>query len=381
MRVHLCIVSDQVLPNLIPVLQEHPDEVLLLSSQAMGERTTQLAQQIRRQGIGVQILEGMPDHGLESIYAFALEVEERLARDYREAEITLNATGGNKLMALGLVEFFHDRRVLYTDTAHRRLEVLPGPGWAPAEIPMEDVLTVPVYLSAQGFQVRRVRSRQEEWRSAAQYRKGFCKRLAELAPRADYLIYLINKAAFHALNEQGQLVAPEQTIERTPRGAVADILSELNQRDLLAWKVGTREIVFRDADTARFLSGGWLEEYVYHVLKDNHVFDVALGVEGQWLNGRGSKNEFDVLATHHNALLFVECKTLAHRAAHDSDIAYKIEALGRDARGLFGASWLVTARQPTAHLLDHARRARFEVIGPEALPKLRDPVRQWLEGE
>ncbi|MGK9451795.1 Card1-like endonuclease domain-containing protein [Acidithiobacillus caldus] len=378
MHVHLCIVSEQILPNLIPVLQEHPDEVVLLSSHAMTARATHLARLIRRQGIVVHIQEGLPDHGLESIHAFALELQERLARDYPESDITLNATGGNKLMALGLVEFFHDRRVLYTDTAHHRLEILPGPGRAPAEVPMENVLTVPIYMDAQGFQVRRVRSRQDAWREAARYRKRLCKQLAEQAPSADYLIHLLNKAAFHALDEQGKLIAPHQTLERAPRGEIAEILSDLNQRDLLAWKVGTPEIVFQDAETAQFLSGGWLEEYVYHVLKDNGAFDVALGVEGQWLNGQGSKNEFDVLATHRNALLFVECKTLAHRFEHDSDIAYKLEALGKDARGLFGASWLVTARKPTKHLLDHAQRAQFTVVGPQDLPRLRDRVRQWL---
>ncbi len=380
MHLHLCIVSDQILPNLIPILQEHPDAVVLLSSEAMTERAQQLARHIRKQGITVVVQEGMPDHGLEAIYAFALEVQDRLHREYPEAEITLNATGGNKLMALGLVEFFRDQRVLYTDTAHRRLEILPGRERPPAEIAMENVLTVPGYLDAQGFQVRRVRSRQDAWREAALYRKGFCKRLAEIAPRADYMIYLLNKAAFQALSKQGELVTPEQTLDRVPRGEIADILSDLNQRDLLAWKVGTTAVAFRDAETARFLSGGWLEEYVYHVLKDNGAFDVALGVEGQWLSGRGGKNEFDVLATQHNALLFVECKTLAHRAENDSDIAYKLEALGQDARGLFGESWLVTARKPTANLLDHARRARFEVIGPDTLPRLRDRVRQWLQG-
>lgn len=378
MHIHLCIVSEQILPNLIPVLQEHPDRVVLLSSEAMRERAQQLARQIRNQGIAVDIREGMPDSGLEAIYAFALELQEILVQEHPDADITLNATGGNKLMALGFVEFFRDRRILYTDTAHRRIEILPTTGRLPAEIPMENVLTVRSYLDAQGFQLRRVRSRQEDWQEAARYRKAFCKRLAENAPQADYMIHLLNKSAFHALDEQGNLVTPEQQIERVPRGEIADLLTDLNQRDLLAWKVGTAEIVFRDVETARFLSGGWLEEYVYHVLKDNGAFDVALGVEGQWLNGRGGKNEFDVLATQHNALLFVECKTLAHRAEHDSDIAYKLEALGRDVRGLFGSSWLVTARTPTANLLDHARRASFEVIGPEELPKLRDRVRQWL---
>lgn len=381
MHIHLCVVSGQVLPNLIPVLQEGPNQVILLSSDKMRERVEPLARPIRAQGIPVTIRDGLPDHGLEAIYEFVLRLQEDIARDHPGAEITLNVTGGNKLMALGLYNFCQDYRVLYTDTDYRRIEILPGPGKGPDEIPMENVLTVRAYLEAQGFQCRRIRSRSEDWLEKAAQRKGLVKRLAVKARDLGNFIGILNKSAAQALNDTGTaLERPEQDMHWTPRGEAAEILKELNQRDLLAWKPGTGEIVFQDLEITRFLSGLWLEEYVYHILKDNGVFDVALGVEGQWLNGRGGKNEFDVLATHGNQLLFVECKTLTHHYEGDSDIAYKLEALGKDAGGLFGLSWLVTAREPTSNLLDHARRAHFEVIGPDALGRLRERVRAWVAG-
>jgi hypothetical protein len=379
MHIHICVVSGQVLPNLIPVLQESPDRVVLLSSAKMSERVEPLARPIRAQGIPVTVRNDLPDHGLEAIYEYALRLQEDLARDYADAEITLNVTGGNKLIALGLYNFCQDYRVFYTDTDHRRIEILPAPGKKPDEIPMDNVLTVRTYLEAQGFQCRRIRSRSEEWVEKALQRKGLCKRLAEKAAAIGNFIGSLNKCAYLALDNTGTaLKQPEQDLHWTPRGDAAEILEELNQRDFLAWTPGTGAIVFRDPETTRFLSGLWLEEYVYHILKDNGVFDVALGVEGQWLHGRGGKNEFDVLATHGNQLLFVECKTLTHQYERDSDIAYKLEALGRDAGGLHGLSWLVTARTPTDNLLDHARRAHFEVIGPDTLGKLRKRVRAWV---
>ncbi len=383
MKLHLCIVSDQLLPNLIPALMEAPDITVLLSSERMQEKAQQLATLLRGQGIQVEIIGGMPNSDLESIYEFALGLQGTLSQRYPAAEITLNATGGTKLMALGLVEFFRDgaERVIYTDTARRSLEVLPTGRQKPKVIPMTNVLTVQNYLAAQGFQAKKIRSRESGWSSEVNLRKKLCKWLGENARELGGFIGALNGCAAKALNERGTaLENPQQQFAHPPRGKSAEVLEELNQRDLLAWKVGTSEIAFVDLETARFLSGGWLEEYVYHLLKDNGAFDVCLGVEGQWLNGKGGKNEFDVLATQGNELLFVECKTLKHRADSDSEIAYKLESLGKDARGLFGRSWLVSAREPKPNMTDHARRANFTVYGPNDLPNLRESVRQWIAG-
>ncbi len=383
MKLHLCIVSDQLLPNLIPALMEAPDITVLLSSERMQEKAQQLAKLLRVQGVQVEIIGGMPDSGLESIYEFALGLQGTLSQRYPEAEIILNATGGTKLMVLGLVEFFRDgaERVIYTDTARRSIEVLPTGRQEPKVIPMENVLTVQSYLAAQGFQTKKIRSREPGWSSEVNLRKKLCKWLGENARELGGFIGALNGCAAKALNDRGTaLENPQQQFVYPPRGKSAEVLEDLNQRDLLAWKVGTSEITFVDLETTRFLSGGWLEEYVYHLLKDNGAFDVCLGVEGQWLNGKGGKNEFDVLATQGNELLFVECKTLKHREDNDSEIAYKLESLGKDARGLFGRSWLVSARKPKANMADHAQRASFTVYGPDDLPNLRESVRQWIAG-
>jgi hypothetical protein len=76
----------------------------------------------------------------------------------------------------------------------------------------------------------------------------------------------------------------------------------------------------------------------------------------------------------------MECKTLRHREANDNELAYKVDSLGQDARGLFGATWLVTAREPSAVLYERAKQARIRILGPNVLPKLRVHVQSWLDG-
>lgn len=384
MHIHICTVSDQILPNLIPALMDRPDRVILLASDRMQDAAYHVRRVLKDHHIDAEIEEGVPDSGLENIYEFALSLADKIQARYPGARITVNTTGGTKLMSLGLMEFFRGvaHRMIYTDTAHRVIESLPGSGGAPAAVqPMEDVLDVKQYLKAQQFQPTRIRSDQAQWQANVNTRKSMCKKLGARAAEIDHFIGILNKAAAQAMDDRGEnLVQPEQTLPMVPHGEWEELLIEMDTRDLLAWKRGTKSVTFTDLENTRFLSGGWLEEYVWHILKDNGVFDVRLGVEGNWLRGKGSKNEFDVLATKTNRLLYVECKTLTHREEADSVLGYKVDSLGQDLRGLFGVTWLVTARTPTPNLLDRARQSRFEVIGPQELPTLKERVLAWIGG-
>ena len=178
MHIHICTVSDQILPNLIPALMDRPDQVVLLASERMREQAHHLRRVLKDYHIDAEIEDGAPDSGLEGIYEFALQLREKIQARHPGASITVNTTGGTKLMSLGLVEFFRGiaQRMIYTDTAHRVIESLPGSGGAPAAVqPMEDVLDVKQYLKAQQFQPTRIRSDQAQWVANVNTRKSMCK--------------------------------------------------------------------------------------------------------------------------------------------------------------------------------------------------------------
>ena len=85
------------------------------------------------------------------------------------------------------------------------------------------------------------------------------------------------------------------------------------------------------------------------------------------------------MATDGNQLLYIECKTLLIGEEKDSDIAYKVDSLGRDARGLFGETWLLSARDSTNVLLERAAQSGIRLLGPAELPRFRDTVRRWMK--
>lgn len=388
MKIHICLVSEQILANLIPALMERPDKVVLVVSSSMAARKLdqRLKSLLRAESIIVEVHGQAPDTGMAAIHEFALELAGQLESSHQDADIVLNATGGTKLMALGFVEVFRGiaRRIIYTDTAHGQIESLPDTrGGIAAPQPMSDVLDVPRYLAAQGLSCRCSASDDAERLARIVERKAATKHLARHAAELDQFIGALNRLADLAFNKSDRLQSPRQAFDYAPhpRSPWAKALAELVKAGLLGWNEGETEIVFIDEERTQYLRGGWLEEYAFHVLRDERVFDVRLGVEVGSGGGSQSRNEFDVLAAHGNRLLFIECKTLRFNPdQNDNELAYKLDSLGKAARGLFGETWLLSARPPTPQLIERLRDARIRLMGPDELPRLREAVQGWMRG-
>lgn len=386
MKIHVMIVSDQILANLIPALMERPDKALLVITPDMKQRgqDKRLIRLLAQERIKTERHDEAPDVDMRVIHAYASRLRDGLVESHAEAEIVLNATGGTKLMSLGFVEVFRGiaSRILYTDTRHRRIESLPNAGTAPADpSPMTDVLNVPRYLAAQGLAFLRAASDVADLRERMQARKTAAKFLARNAIRLESFIRTMNALAEKALNREGLLIEPRQNLHYPPdpRSIWAEALRELIKAKCLGWNEGESEVVFIDEERTQFVRGGWLEEYAFHVLHDEKPFDARMGVEVRQDGGGKATNEFDVLACHGNQLLFIECKTLKfEEGKNDNDLSYKLKSLGETARGLFGETWLLSAQSTTPTLEERAGQARFRLVGPADLPRLRELVQAWM---
>lgn len=386
MKIHLAIVSEQILANLIPALMERPDKVLLVASRDMAVRKLdkRLARLLERDGIAVERHENAPDVGMREIHEYASKLRDDIVERYADAEIVLNATGGTKPMSLGFVEVLRGiaSRIIYTDTRHHRIESLPNAGTPVAgPEPMRDVLDVPRYLCAQGLNFSKAASDSPGFCERMQTRKPAAKFLGRNAQRLGPFIRTMNALADRALDRDCQLVHPVQSLRTPPgpRDPWAEALRELVKAKCIGWAEGESDVIFIDAERAQFVRGGWLEEYAFHIVHDEKPFDARMGVEVLPEGGDKARNEFDLLACHGNQLLFVECKTLKfEEGLNDNDLAYKLKSLGETARGLFGETWLLSAQPPTPMLEERARQARIRLLGPADLPKLREIVQQWM---
>ncbi len=376
-RIQVAIVSQHAIPNLIPMLMDSPDRVYLVCSRPMvdeGERLRRLL--VERLKIETFCRTALPENGLSQIIDYGIALADEIEREVPGAEVCLNATGGTKLMSFGLIEAFRltGARILYTDTASGQIEYLPDAEGNSADCrKMRDVLDVPLYLAARGLRYLRAQSDDEEWCAQANHRKSACKALAADARHIGRLIGKLNWMASEALSSDGHSIDfPVQSFDSPPKGQWVKTLQRLAQAGLVEVGVSDHLVV------SRFLHGGWLEEYLWHTLRDAGVSDVRAGVEVRPQGSHHARNEFDLLAISGNQLLFVECKTLRHHRQNDNELSYKIDSLGKDARGLFGETWLVTARQPTKLLQDRARLANIRLLGPDMLSDLKRTVEEWL---
>lgn len=391
-RTHVMLVSDQLLPNLIPALMEAPDRALLVASDNMiGKGKPDLLRDIlERKGCSVEIRGGVPSAGLSGIRKFAFGIASELSE--RQGRIVLNATGGNKLMSLAFVEEFRESlgdklQIIYTDTAHNAIEMFWPRGSAPR--PLESVLDIPGYLEAQGMTCRGAVSDDREWKETARARKALTKYLGENAAVLEDFIGAVNYLAHQALGEGKEpgLFCPEQEFKSRPRGRWEKAVKRIAATGMVEWDCASK-LGFSDAGSARYLNGFWLEEYVWHIASDCGFDDVRCGVEGTWQANVAKKdaprNEFDLLVVHNNRMLVVECKTLRMNnpeSGSEQAIINKLESLGRNAGGTFGTSLLVSARRASDTIRNRCKNFSIPLREGKELKHLRQDLMHWKEGE
>jgi hypothetical protein len=98
MKIHVCLVSAQAAANLLPALDPSlkPEKVVLVVSAKMKPQAESLAAVFKEVSVRVERCELEDEHDYRKIEDSLL----RLAEQYPEDKVILNATGGTKLMSL-----------------------------------------------------------------------------------------------------------------------------------------------------------------------------------------------------------------------------------------------------------------------------------------
>ena len=376
---HLCIATGQNLANLIPALQCNAQEVWVLQTPAMRERAGFLADALKARGIAVQRID-FADDDVTTLHGQAAGIAERL--DGRA--VTINLTGGTKLMTLALTDTLAAHlatgndlaqpHLVYTDTAHRRLDWLRP---APRSEDMADVLRLNDILLAQGYRRQGASGGAEaaEWQRAAQQRKQLTRQLGDQAVALARFFGRLNSLAHSALNGPWR---PEQEFDFTPGGAAADLLRSAQAAGVLTWNQQT-EIVFHNEDGAQYLGGGWVEEYAGLKISGMRPTEWAprLLIESA---GGHTPNELDAAVVHANRLLVIECKAAA---AHDNDVAdwiYKASQLARRIGGQMAQPLLLSARNIGDAQRQRAQEYGVHILAAGELAALPVYLRRWMAG-
>ena len=370
-NIHVCIVSDQPIPNYVPVLDNtfRPREVILLVTERMRAKADALAHTLKtRCGVKTRQIAIASEYDMQEMEDKVLG--ELIALDEAKENIALNLTGGTKLMAIAAYRTFHDAgypAFYFTATSNEVLLLDDNERLTlqPPKIKIED------YLHLHGYQIA---ANNQVQRSVPRERQAIGEALVQ---RHQYYANAIT--ALNGIISKGR-AQNRKTLTFTQNetwGALDDLIDLLARHDLL--KTDGDKITFTDEDSLRYTNGGWLEEYTYHIAASlPDIQDIALNVQIENAGNPHQPNELDIAILSHNILFVLECKTANLKADEKTQNAlYKLETL-KKLGGLRTQTAFISYRELPRETRDRAKGAGIEIIEQKDLQGFKTLLKKWM---
>ncbi|MCP4702564.1 MAG: DUF1887 family protein [Gammaproteobacteria bacterium] len=240
-------------------------------------------------------------------------------------QFIVNLTGGTKMMSISIYNFFVRRqtKIIYLPFGRNEyVQVLPE--IEHRIIPIAYRLNLREYLAS--YNVRIINDKK-------------INKLLFDPKKTDYTTRFLNKYlqcsaaelqlldALRSFRSKGVRFDPDELKEA--QCSADELVSFL---DRLEFPMQNREKLSKYE--VRYLTGEWLEEYAYSLIKENlglQEENIGLGVH---IEKNETQNEVDIFFVRDNAIYFIECKTGLFDKISDKDILtetlYKIQALQKD---------------------------------------------------
>jgi len=377
-RIHVCLVSSQPLPNLLPLLDRtvRPQRVIFVVGDHMREPLEWLRSVL--QGRGIRIDEWPIDDpwDFDHVQTRIMELLERERDALPGKRIALNATGGTKPMSIAAYDAFraYDLPVFYVHPEKDRVVWFAPVGKAPHDL--ADRIRLEPFLASHGVEVRREPRRnvpeRERLEVAAEIIDGIGQYRSAIGP----LNWLAASAERNL--RSGSI---------RHRSSSLDGLIDLLERHRLLKRVGDR-LEFPDEEARFFVNGGWLEYHVFDAVRrirseEPAIQDAAFGIEIiRRSRGKAVPNELDVAFLRNNRLHLIECKT--RKFAHDDEDApgpealYKLETLTDLTGGLQARAMLISYRELRGTLRARAADLGVRICAGEDLQRLREHLLDFI---
>lgn len=385
--VHVCIATEQVLANALPLRLLPWQRVIVVASDHLrGKQRGKLMQflrwaeeeVLRRGGVpqaSIRVVD-LRDQGMHwgDLLGFARRLAAELMLELVPGQrLDVNVTGGTKLMTQAFATAFAGQaRLVYCNTQGQALEILDAFGEVPPLPLPPDLLSLPEYLRAQGHELLGCQTGGDAvWLAGVEARRALTVALVQegtrlrMTPGLGRQQRLLNglhgvaagclPQAARGAHQPARGFMPEGVLEGAPRSAVwCELVAQLAAHgvaQVVSWDERGR-LVLRWADeaAARYMAGAYLEEYAALCM-------VALGVPvGQWgvnvrLRPQGSQlqagvdyQELDLAVVWGNRMWVVECKAgqQLHRSrGTGQEVLNRLEALKVHVGGSLGEAWLL----------------------------------------
>ena len=304
MNLAVVLISDQTIPNVVYLknLLKYGngfDRVLLITTEKMENQEKSDAV---LKAVSENFLDKSKHNKIIVKEDMIFDIKTRLSEYMKDKEfdkISVNITGGTKIMSLAVYDFFkgfENTTIVYSpigSTSYKQIEPLGKNGKA-IDIPIRYRMSVEEYIESLGLTIKNVSEPLNLNLSKRLFGSFFDKE--ELFYKLTYLLMKYRKKKGYKELKKSQ---------------------DINDVEKYLQALG---LSFRDFDftTTRnwidYFSGGWFEEYIYSEilkLKENGCVDdvrINIKLEKASMNAR-MPNEFDVIFVKDNHLNIIECKS------------------------------------------------------------------------
>ncbi|MGA9097792.1 MAG: DUF1887 family CARF protein [Methanotrichaceae archaeon] len=349
MKIMVCLISGQHVPNLLTVKSIKPDRLVLLVTPGMKtlKKDSQFLKALAVGGLDYSSNKDIIDQKEEnSSIAVYCNLQEAF-KNHPNDEWIINLTGGTKPMSIGAYEFSKNKglKTLYIaeGNQHQAIDLLGGPS-----ITLDHKVTTEEFLAGYGFDIinkeslKRSEERALKWMTLAAI-------LAKHSDEADLRIMLSRLQKFKeaaikfdkdSWEDNGLTLSEDDDVFLKDQDLRTQIASYFGLST-----IGAKFIGRLDRHAVEFLTGKWLEVFVWSLLQsfvNKGIWDLHLGVSAG-KSGPGENNDLDVSFMRNQSLCIVECKTGGQE--HDpeaDDVLYKIEAIKSGPKALRVETYLAT---------------------------------------
>jgi len=380
-HIHVCLITDQPNTIITPILDKRtrPHQVIIVASNDILEKVTWLSDTLKSHKVPVinwNINDAWNVSDIhESISALILK--------YQDCELTLNAAGGTKAMNIAACHVFREAGlpIFYV---HPKTDVLM---WVnpidQKDFNLTDKIRLEDYMGVRGTHVVKTGNGSINRSPLKPDEKKLVYELARIAPKINNAFNVLNRLATRA-DKNDRLTLKRNDLK--PHG-VTELLNIYKKYKLLHYN--KTEMVFKTYQARWYASGGWLEAYVFDVIKNMQqripqLQDVARNVKVERQTPTGIvPNEIDVAFLYNNSLHIVECKTQRFRrgkssTGHGLKAIYKLDSLKDILGGLRGKAMLVALEELSIGNQRRADDLNLFVSANADLKNLDKDLESWL---
>lgn len=371
MKTLVCLLSDQHVPNTLAVQALWPNRIILVVTQRMRKNRQEHFFQEALKSLNIPLvpeLVELPEGIDNSFSALKKLFQDKITPRNEQDQLLLNLTGGTKPMSIALYEAFREfpgTEFYYMDL--RKNEVIQN-FLTGEEICVSRPISMKAFLAGYGYEIKKDMGKVNGAETFARKHWKLTQLLAKLAAEKNFSLWRDAKKAAEFLNNWGKPTKKKPL----PDGLLQPFNEELAYEiaNMFGLSVNSSNQLRGELDSyaVAYLSGGWLEEFVWHILSEQKaklgMADVHLGM----VVGKEDTNEWDVSFIRQNTLHVVECKTGWQKQMTEN--TYKLFSVAKQITALKIKTFLVSNSPNLEKVRDRAEQLNTRLIGAKEIVQL-----------